>query len=86
MEEQALLGCWAGQQGEKRVQFRFHADHSVDNRVAGGTWYTGTFAVVGDQLTYNFGEEPPTYTIAVTTTTLSYTDPPFTFTRTACPE
>jgi len=85
-EEQALLGCWEGQQGIKTVQYRFHEDHSVETRVVNGTgtWYSGTFAVVGDALTYDFGEEPPTYHIDVTSTTFSYRELPFTFRRMTC--
>jgi hypothetical protein len=83
--EQQLLGCWEGQQGTKTVQFQFHADRTVDTRIKGGTWYTGTFTLVGDALTYDFGEEPPTYRIELTATELRYVEPAFTFARTSCP-
>ena len=68
------------------MQFRFHEDHSVDTRVVdgGSGWHTGTFVVVGDALTYDFGEEPPTYHIDVTSTTFSYRELPFTFRRMSC--
>jgi len=86
-EEQALLGCWEGAQGLKTVQYRFHEGRTVDARVVNGEtgWQIGTFSVVGDALTYDFGEEPPTYQIDVTTTTFSYRELPFTFARITCP-
>jgi len=84
VEEQALIGCWEGLQGDKTVQFRFHDDLTVDNRIAGGTWYHGTWSVDGDALTYDFGEEPPTYHIVVTPDRFSYVELPFTFTRYYC--
>ena len=87
IEEQALIGCWEGQlYGGKVEQFRFHDDRTVDNRIVDGTWYTGNFTVDGDQLTLDFGEEPPTYRIqSVTTTQLELDSRAGTYTRITCP-
>ena len=85
-DEQLLLGCWEGQQGTKTVQLRFHADRTVDTRIVpAGTWYTGTFSLAGHALTYDFGEEPPTYQIELSANELRYREPAFTFARIACP-
>lgn len=83
-DEQPLVGCWEGQQGSKLVRFRFHADGDVSQQLLpDGATYTGTFARAGDQLTFDFGEEPPTYTITLTPSELAI-DGLGVFARVAC--
>jgi hypothetical protein len=84
--EEALLGCWEGAQGTKQVTYRFHSDRTVETGIVGGTLYAGTFRLSAPTaLTLDFGEEPPTYQIAITATMLTFTDFPFTFARVSCP-
>lgn len=66
-EERSLVGCWERDSRPDRTLFRFHDDGEVSQQVLpAGTTYRGTFSLEGDQLTLDFGEEPPTYTIMLT--------------------
>jgi hypothetical protein len=81
-DETKLVGCWSGFSGDEHVEYRFHDDHSVVlTNLEREASYPGQFALQGAALTLDFGEEPPTYQVTITPTTLTFVDVGFEYTR-----
>ncbi len=87
-ESQALVGCWQGYQGDEHLEYRFGSDgKTVLNRdLRRQASYLGSYTLTSDKLTLDFGEEPPTYKVQLTPTTLTLLDFPFTYSRAECSE